>query len=158
MGAHLAKLGRGLSHGPWLWVLSGGKSRRSLPTSHLQAARACQCRASANATALWPTAAPADTGQGKPGIHGSNQAQGSARMSAPGWAMARRTKRPQPARPPERLEHLFRAAVYLTQVQSVNLQGCLRNRSEKSIRPNLRITFRFDYHQTRLVERFTNLQ
>ena len=30
MGAHLAKLGRGLSHGPWLWVLSGGKSRRSL--------------------------------------------------------------------------------------------------------------------------------
>ena len=30
MGAHLAKLGRGLSHGPWLWVLSGGNSRRSL--------------------------------------------------------------------------------------------------------------------------------
>ena len=26
--------------------------------------------------------------------------------------MARRTKRPQPARPPERPEHLFRAAVY----------------------------------------------
>ena len=123
-----------MSHGPWLWVVSGGKSRRSLPTAHLQAARARQCRAShgasANATALWLTAAPADTGQARHARltweqSGPWQCQTERRAGqwpgAPGGL--------NPARPPEHPEHLFRAVCAL---QSVGLQGCLRNRSEKN--------------------------
>ena len=89
-----------------------------------------------------------------PGLHGSNQAHGSARLSA-GLGNGQAHQAASTGRPQSALSISFEP---LCTLQCVGLQGCLRNRSEKSIRPNLRITFRFDYHQTRLVERFTNLQ
>ena len=86
---------------------------------------------------------------------GSNQAHCTARLSAGlGNGQAHQAASTQRG-PQSALSISFEPCV----PYRVLVCSCLRNRSEKkSIGPNLRITFRFDYHQTRLVERFTNLQ
>ena len=122
--AVVARAAPGVPLGAWLEphpsglrVRSGGLSRRSEPLDHLQAAGSLSMHRELCAHS--PTGAQSAQAIGMPGTPGEQAARPVAVAErAPGRAMARRTKRPQPARPPERPEHLFRAAVHLTECWS----------------------------------------